>query len=122
MAPPGARGEPRSSPTSAIPGVEAVLDRLADWSGTILAYALVDQAPQRLGGYARAIAERYSTANSPATALLGRVTASDPESTTLELHGLDPLAGPTTARLLDRGPPQRRERPRRRRRRVASSA
>jgi UDP-N-acetylmuramate--alanine ligase len=85
------------------PGVEAVLDRLADWPGTIFAYALVDQAPQRLGGYARAIADRYSTANSRAMALLGRVTVSDPQSTTLELHGLDPLAGPTTVRLSTAG-------------------
>ena len=85
------------------PGVEEVLDRLADWPGTILAYALVDQAPQRLGGYARAIADRFSTAAGPATALLGRVTASDPVSTTVELHGLDPLAGPLTTRLLTAG-------------------
>jgi UDP-N-acetylmuramate--alanine ligase len=81
------------------PGVEAVVARLSDWQGTVLAYALVDQAPQRIGGYARAIAERFTTAGGPATALLGRVVASDPASTTLELHGLDPLAGPITARL-----------------------
>lgn len=85
------------------PGAEAVVERLADWSGTVVAYALVDQAPQRLGGYARAIAERFATAGGPATALLGRVTASDPASTTLELHGLDPLAGPVTARLRTAG-------------------
>jgi UDP-N-acetylmuramate--alanine ligase len=85
------------------PGVEAVLDRLTDWRGSILAYALVDQAPQRLGGYARAIADRYSTALGPATALLGRVTASDPEGTTVELHGLDPLAGPLSTRLSTAG-------------------
>ncbi len=85
------------------PGVEAVLDRLTDWPGTILAYALVDQAPQRLGGYARAIGERFTTALGPATALLGRITASDPASTTLELHGLDPLAGPVTTRLSTAG-------------------
>ena len=47
------------------PGVEAVLDRLRDWPGTILAYALVDQAPQRLGGYARAIGERFATVARP---------------------------------------------------------
>jgi UDP-N-acetylmuramate--alanine ligase len=85
------------------PGVEAVLDRLADWSGSIVTYALVDQAPQRLGGYARAIAERFTTAAGPARAVFGRVPASDPASTTLELHGLDPLAGPITARLATAG-------------------
>ncbi len=85
------------------PGVESVLDRLVDWPGTILAYALVDQAPQRLGSYARAIGERFATALGPATALLGRITGSDPASTTLELHGLDPLAGPVTTRLSTAG-------------------
>ena len=85
------------------PGVEAVLDGLTGWPGMAVAYALVDQAPQRLGGYARAIAERFTTTLGPATALLGRVTASDPGSTTLELHGLDPLAGPITTRLSTAG-------------------
>ena len=81
------------------PGVERLVIHLADWPGRVVAYALVDQAPQRLGGYARAIAERFTTAAGPATVLLGRVTASDPASTTLELHGLDPLVGSVTARL-----------------------
>jgi UDP-N-acetylmuramate--alanine ligase len=84
-------------------GVEAVLDRLTDWPGTVVAYALVDQTSQRLGSYARAIADRFSTANGPATALLGRVIGSDPAGTTLELHGLDPLAGPMTTRLATAG-------------------
>ncbi|HEX5149539.1 MAG TPA: cyanophycin synthetase [Candidatus Limnocylindrales bacterium] len=84
-------------------GVAAVVGRLADWHGSVVAYALVDQAPQRLGGYARAMAERYGTANGPAATLLGRITASDPSSTTLEIHGLDPLAGPETIRLATAG-------------------
>ena len=85
------------------PGVEAIAVRLADWSGSILAYALVDQARQRLGGYARAIAERFATAAGPASTLLGRVAASDPASTTVEIHGLDQLAGPMTIRLITAG-------------------
>ncbi|HEY8819498.1 MAG TPA: Mur ligase domain-containing protein, partial [Candidatus Limnocylindrales bacterium] len=85
------------------PGVESVLRGLRDWPGSIVAYALVDQSPQRLGGYARGIAERFVTASGPATALLGRVTASDPRSTTLELNGLDPLAGPIVTRLSTAG-------------------
>lgn len=85
------------------PGVEAVLDRLRDWSGTIIAYALVDQTAQRLGGYARAIAERFTTAGRPTTTLLGRVTGSDRASTTIELDGLDPLVGPITTRLSSAG-------------------
>jgi UDP-N-acetylmuramate--alanine ligase len=84
-------------------GVETVLERLVDWSGSIVAYALVDQAPQRLGGYARAISERFTTAAGPATTLFGRVTGTDRTSTTMELHGLDPLAGPITTRLSTAG-------------------
>jgi UDP-N-acetylmuramate--alanine ligase len=80
-------------------GVSELLPRLADWPGQIVATAIVDQAPQRVGGFARAIGEQYGTAAGPATALLGRVTATDPDGTTLELHGLDPLAGPLVARL-----------------------
>ncbi|MEA2608834.1 MAG: UDP-N-acetylmuramate--alanine ligase [Chloroflexota bacterium] len=85
------------------PAVEAVVARLADWPGSILAYALVDQAPQRLGGYARAIAERFATATGPASVLLGRVSTSDPASTTVEIHGLDLLAGPLATRLITAG-------------------
>jgi UDP-N-acetylmuramate--alanine ligase len=84
-------------------GVEAVAVRLADWPGSMVAYALVDQAPQRVGGYARAISERFTTAHGPATAVLGRITAADPASTTLEIHGLDALAGPMSVRLLTAG-------------------
>jgi UDP-N-acetylmuramate--alanine ligase len=84
-------------------GVAAVIERLVDWPGRLVAYALVDQAPQRVGGYARAIAEQYGTTAGPAMTLLGRVTASDASSTTLEMHGLDPIAGPATARLATAG-------------------
>lgn len=81
------------------PGVEALVSRLADWPGTVVAYALLDQAPQRVGGYARAIAERFATASGPATAVIGRITAADRDTTTVEIHGIDPLAGPLTSRL-----------------------
>ncbi len=80
-------------------GVSALVDGLSDWPGRLVAVALVDQAAQRLGGFARGIAEQYATALGPASTLLGRVGAADPASTTLELHGLDALAGPVTARL-----------------------
>jgi UDP-N-acetylmuramate--alanine ligase len=85
------------------PGVEAIVTRLGDWPGMVVAYALLDQAPQRVGGYARAIAERFATAAGPARTLLGRVSAADRESTTIEIHGLDPLAGPRSARLATAG-------------------
>jgi UDP-N-acetylmuramate--alanine ligase len=84
-------------------GVAAVVERLADWPGALTAYALVDQAPQRLGGYSKGIAERFATAAGPARAILGRITTSDPSSTTLEIHGLDPLAGLVPVRLASAG-------------------
>jgi UDP-N-acetylmuramate--alanine ligase len=84
-------------------GVAEVVGRLADWPGSVIAYALVDQAPQRIGSYARAMAERFATGGRPAATLLGRVTAADRASTTLEVHGLDPLAGPRISRLATAG-------------------
>ena len=45
----------------------------------IVATALVDVAPQRLGGYARGIADRFATAAGPADALLGRIVATEPD-------------------------------------------
>ncbi len=84
-------------------GVAEVVERLSDWSGSVIGYALVDQAPQRLGGYARAIAERFATGAGPASVLLGRVSASDRASTSVEIHGLDALAGPITTRLITAG-------------------
>ena len=84
-------------------GVAAVVERLADWPGSVVAYALVDQAPQRLGGYARAMGERFGAGGGRATTLLGRVIASDPASTTLEISGLDPLTGASHVRLATAG-------------------
>jgi UDP-N-acetylmuramate--alanine ligase len=84
------------------PGVEVVVDRLLDRSIGIAAYALVDASPQR-GGYLRGIRERYGSAAGPATAVLGRVVAADPGGTTLEVYGLDALAGATTVRLASAG-------------------
>ena len=84
-------------------GVAEVVERLAEWPGAVVAYALVDQAPQRLGGYARAIAERFSSGKGRAATLLGRVSSTDPASTTLEISGLDPLTGPMPVRLATAG-------------------
>ena len=84
------------------PGVEAVVDRLLDLPLSILAYALVDASPQR-GGYLRGIGERYGSASGSATAVLGRIVAADPNCTTLEVYGLDPLAGAVTVRLATAG-------------------
>jgi UDP-N-acetylmuramate--alanine ligase len=84
-------------------GVALLCDRLGDWPGRILATALVDTAPQRVGGYAKGIAERFGTAAGPAHALLARITAADRDATMLEIHGLDDLAGPLVARLATAG-------------------
>ena len=74
------------------PGAEAVVDRLRDRSLAVVAYALVDASPGR-GGYLRGIGERYATAAGTAGALLGRIVAADADGTSLEVDGLDPLAG-----------------------------
>ena len=80
------------------PGVEAVVDRLLDRPLRIVAYAVVDASPGR-GGYLRGIRERFTTAAGQAAALLGRIVATDPGGTTLEVYGLDELAGAVTVRL-----------------------
>jgi UDP-N-acetylmuramate--alanine ligase len=49
------------------------------------------------------VRERYATAAGPATALLGRIAAADPDGTTLEVYGLDELAGAVTVRLTTAG-------------------
>ena len=85
------------------PGAAAVVERLAGWPGSLVAYALVDQAPQRLGSYARGIVERFVTAGGPTQTLLGRVTSMQPGSTGLELHGLDSLSGPVPVTLRTAG-------------------
>jgi UDP-N-acetylmuramate--alanine ligase len=80
-------------------GVAELVARLTDWPGRIVATALVDVEPQRAATFARGIADRFGTAAGPATALLGRITAANPDATIVDIVGLDPLAGPVTARL-----------------------
>jgi UDP-N-acetylmuramate--alanine ligase len=84
------------------PGAEAVITRLRDRNLRIIAYALVEGSSAR-GGYLKGIADRYATAGGPATALLGRVVRSEASGTTLEVHGLDPLAGAVTVALRTAG-------------------
>ena len=94
----GARG-PVLVANVADEGVAELAARLVDWPGRIVATALVDLAPQRLGGYMRGIAERFATAAGPAEPLLGRITAAERDATLLEIMGLDALAGPVPVRL-----------------------
>ncbi len=106
----GCRRARPSSRTSATRASRASSTGLRDWPGTILAYALVDQAPQRLGGYARAIGERFATARGPATAAArpdhrqrpGVDDARAPRPRSARRPGHDPA--------VHRRPPQRRQR------------
>lgn len=84
------------------PGVELVVERLLDLPVSIIAYALVETSPQR-GGYLRGIRERYMSNAGPATAVLGRIVAADPDGTTLEMYGLESPAGALTVRLATAG-------------------
>jgi UDP-N-acetylmuramate--alanine ligase len=84
------------------PGVESVVDRLTSEPLRVVAYALVDASPGR-GGYLRGIGERYATAGGAAKGILGRITASDRAGTTLEVFGVDELAGAVTVRLATAG-------------------
>ncbi len=84
-------------------GVAAIVERLADSSWQVVATAVVDQAPQRLGSYQSAIAERFATAAGPARSVLGRIVGADPAGTSLDVAGLDPLAGPIPLRLSTAG-------------------
>jgi len=97
--PAGAGSPPVLVANVADDGVAELVARLTDWPGRIVATALVDVEPQRAGPFARGIADRFATAAGPASALLGRITTADPDATTVDVLGLDPLAGPVTARL-----------------------
>ena len=81
------------------PGVSEIVERLAAWTGTVLAVAVVATAADQLAGYGRGIAERYRTAMGPAGWLLGRIVDSTPDGTAVEVHGRDALRGPWVARL-----------------------
>ena len=67
----GERGHGRRRPPVLVAnvgdaGVAELVARLADWPGAIVATALVDAAPQRLGSFARGIADRFTSAAGPA--------------------------------------------------------
>ena len=85
------------------PGVASLVERLSDAPIRLVATAIVDVAPQRLGGYARGIVDAYATGAGPAQVLLGRITRADPTGTTLELAGLEPWAAPMGVRLATAG-------------------
>jgi UDP-N-acetylmuramate--alanine ligase len=85
------------------PGGAAIAERLGDTDLRVVAAALVDQSPSASRGLVRGIAERYATRAGRAEVLLGRIVKADRDGTDLEVHGLDPLAGPLVARLSSAG-------------------
>ena len=84
-------------------GGAAVAAALADTDRRIIVTALVEGPPTPGRGLVRGISERYATAAGPAQVLLGRIVASGPGGTDLEMYGLDPQAGPLVAPLATAG-------------------
>ena len=80
-------------------GVAELAARLADWPGRLVATALADLPPERAGGYAREIAERFRTDAGHADPLVGHITAARPDATELEIVGLDATGGMLPVRL-----------------------
>ncbi|CAN5664144.1 UDP-N-acetylmuramate--L-alanine ligase [soil metagenome] len=85
------------------PGGAAIAEGLVGTGLRVVAAALVDQPPSASRGLVRGIAERYATRAGRAEVLLGRIVQADRDGTDLEVHGLDPLAGPVVARLASAG-------------------
>jgi UDP-N-acetylmuramate--alanine ligase len=84
-------------------GVAEVASRLSGWPGRIVATAVADGPAAWIAGEAGAFAERFRTAGGPAVPLLGRITDADPDSTVVEIEGLDASTGPTQVRLATAG-------------------
>lgn len=81
------------------PGVAALLTSMAPaLPCQVVAYALTDASPTR-SGFIRGIAGAFTTLRGPAHVLLGRVVQGHRLGTTIELVGLDALAGPQTIEL-----------------------
>ena len=80
-------------------GVAQLATGLHDWPGRIVATALLEAPAQRLASFGRGMAEEFRSAIGPATVVLGRVAAAAPATTTLEIHGLDPLHGAVAVQL-----------------------
>jgi len=70
-------------------GVRELLGRLHDWGGRIVATAIVDGDDARVAAVVEEAMDLATTAGGPGRAIVGRVTAADPDGTTLELGRLD---------------------------------
>ena len=86
------------------PGGEALVRRLAPgWPGQLLVTAVVDVPRQRTAGYAKGLAEAYATQTGPAAVLIGRIVASAPDGTTVEVSGRSVLDEPVTVHIAAAG-------------------
>ncbi|MEO5939734.1 MAG: cyanophycin synthetase, partial [Candidatus Limnocylindrales bacterium] len=92
-------GQPVAVINVADGGAAALAAGLRDWSGTIVATAIVDTDAARVASFGRGIAEQFATAAGPARTLLGRIVEETPDDTMLELHGLGDLGGGVLTRL-----------------------
>lgn len=85
------------------PGAATVARRLADIDRRIVATRLLEG---RDGGVDRAAADieaGYATRAGAPRSIVGRIVDSDPEGTTMEVHGLDGGSGPRRVRLATAG-------------------
>ncbi len=82
-------------------GVAELAVRLGDWPGWIVATGVVDAPPSPAD--VRGIEDRFRTAAGPATALVGWITAADPEATHLAVTGLAGGGAETLLRLSTAG-------------------
>ena len=82
------------------PGVAAVVERLRNWPGRVLATVLVGDSSGILDADAEGdLRERFATGGGPADLLEGRILEAGPEGTTLEIRGAGVSIDPLTARL-----------------------
>ena len=86
------------------PGVAEVVERLGDRAGPIVRYAIADGGLATTAGAATTAITAITAAGAvSATSLVGVVTATDRDSTTLEIQGLDPAGGVVVVRLATAG-------------------
>ncbi len=85
------------------PGGAAVATALSGSAIRIVTTMLVDEAGGHSGGPVKDLADRYATAAGPARPLVGRIVASEPTGTKLELHGLGSDESPLPTRLSSAG-------------------
>ena len=80
-------------------GVAEIVERLAGWAGTVVAVRLQEGSARPVGSDGWGSADRPGSAGGTARVILGRIGATSPNGTDLELFGLDALAGSTLVRL-----------------------